>query len=135
MTCRTSTPGAISTTGGSSLHVALVKISTSTPALASRSATSTMYTFMPPASPVPGWSSGDVCTDSVATLRGRERRDCGVCLCSESTRATSVLLHLLPDGYIFPTVHVPSRTAVYPPLRSSLRFGGHTGGWSACLLL
>src|SRR6187397_590448 len=27
---------------------------------------------MPPASPVPGWSSGEVCTDSVATRCGRE---------------------------------------------------------------
>ncbi len=30
-----------------------------------------MYTFIPPASPVPGCSNGDVCTDSTATLRGQ----------------------------------------------------------------
>src|SRR4051812_44092001 len=62
---------------------------------------------MPPASPVPGWSSGEVCTDSVATRRGRERRDCGVWLCSESTRATSVLLFCpLPVAGL---LHLPNR--------------------------
>src|SRR3954452_2946048 len=37
---------------------------------------------MPPASPAPGWSSGLVCTESVATRRGvpaRERRRAGTC--------------------------------------------------------
>jgi hypothetical protein len=70
VTCRTVTPGAISTTGGSSLDVARVKISTSTLRCASRLETSTMYTFMPPASPVPGCSSGEVCTERVAIRRG-----------------------------------------------------------------
>ncbi|GAA4530195.1 hypothetical protein GCM10023096_70350 [Nonomuraea ferruginea] len=32
-----------------------------------------MYTFMPPASPVPGWSSGDVCMLIVATRLTRRR--------------------------------------------------------------
>jgi hypothetical protein len=32
-----------------------------------------MYTFIPPASPVPGWSSGDVCMLIVATRLTRRR--------------------------------------------------------------
>ena len=60
--CRTVTPGTSSTTGGRSLLVALVKISDSMPRWASRLASSTMKTFMPPASPVPGWSRGEVWT-------------------------------------------------------------------------
>jgi hypothetical protein len=42
VTCRTLTPGAISTIGGRSLAVARVKISTSTPRAASLFDTSTM---------------------------------------------------------------------------------------------
>src|SRR5271156_6780962 len=68
---RTRTPGAISTHGARPLLFARVKISISPPDAASRFATSTMYTFMPPASPVPGWSRGDVWTERVATRRGR----------------------------------------------------------------
>src|SRR5689334_10396844 len=30
---------------------------------------------MPPASPVPGWCSGDVCTESVAIRRGRSEEN------------------------------------------------------------
>ncbi|GAA3050707.1 hypothetical protein GCM10020000_34600 [Streptomyces olivoverticillatus] len=41
---------------------------------ASRLASSTMYTFIPPASPVPGWCSGEVWTLSIATLRGAAGR-------------------------------------------------------------
>ena len=74
VTCRTVTPGAVSTVGGRAEEVARVKISTSTPDSASRRAVSTTYTFMPPASPVPGWSRGEVCTDSTAILRGTGRR-------------------------------------------------------------
>jgi hypothetical protein len=37
-----------------------VKTSTSTPIAATRSAAALMNTFMPPESPVPGWSSGEV---------------------------------------------------------------------------
>ena len=69
----TSTPGAIGTLGDWSPEVARVKISTSVPRCASRRATSAMYTFIPPASPVPGWSSGDVCTLIMATRRGALR--------------------------------------------------------------
>ena len=50
--------------------VARVKISTSMLIAARRLASSTMYTFMPPASPVPGWCSGEVWTLSIATRRG-----------------------------------------------------------------
>jgi hypothetical protein len=51
-----------------------VKISTSTPAAARRLASSTTWTFIPPASPVPRWCGGEVCTLSIATRRGRRRR-------------------------------------------------------------
>ena len=51
-----------------------MKISTSVPRSASRRAVSTTYTFSPPASPVPGCSSGEVCTDSIATRRSRGSR-------------------------------------------------------------
>src|SRR5947207_5972778 len=44
---------------------------------------------MPPASPVPGWSSGDVCTDRVATRRGNaDDRRTAPKWCSEPTLAT-----------------------------------------------
>src|SRR3954467_14040055 len=36
------------------------------PRSSSRVATDRMYTFIPPESPVPGWSIGDVCTDRIA---------------------------------------------------------------------
>ena len=42
LTCRTVTPGAISTTGGRSLEVARVKMSTAMPRAASRLEASTM---------------------------------------------------------------------------------------------
>ena len=44
-----------------------MKISTLMPSAASLRDSSTTYTFMPPASPVPGCSSGEVCTLSIAT--------------------------------------------------------------------
>nr|BFF23358.1 hypothetical protein GCM10025732_13230 [Glycomyces mayteni] len=53
--------------GGSSEEVARVKISTSTPARASSRAVLRTYTFMPPASPVPGCASGEVWTETIAT--------------------------------------------------------------------
>src|SRR3954447_1658717 len=36
------------------------------PRCSRRVATDRMYTFIPPESPVPGWSIGDVCTDRIA---------------------------------------------------------------------
>src|SRR6476661_2964965 len=47
---------------------------------------------MPPASPVPGWSSGDVCTEIVATRRrsrGNGRTATGTSLVREHCRRTS----------------------------------------------
>ncbi|GLY63772.1 hypothetical protein Atai01_03910 [Amycolatopsis taiwanensis] len=58
-------------TGGCSDDVARVNTSTLMPRFAISTAVCVMYTFIPPASPVPGCSSGDVCTDSTATLRGQ----------------------------------------------------------------
>src|SRR5438094_6227368 len=43
-------------------------MSTTIPCSARRSATSPMYTFMPPESPAPGWSRGDVCRLITAIL-------------------------------------------------------------------
>src|SRR4029079_13017877 len=43
-----------------------VNRSTSTPRCSRRVATERMYTCIPPESPVPGWSIGDVCTDRIA---------------------------------------------------------------------
>ena len=54
-------------TDGSFDEVARVKISTAMLRSASRLDSSRTYTFMPPASPVPGWSSGDVCRLTIAT--------------------------------------------------------------------
>lgn len=56
--------------GGSSEEVALVKISTATPRRASTVEVLRMYTFIPPASPLPGCAHGEVCTDNTATRRG-----------------------------------------------------------------
>ena len=56
--------------GWSDDDVALVKISTSTPRRARRCAVCHTYTFMPPASPVPGCANGEVCTETSATRRG-----------------------------------------------------------------
>ena len=74
--CRTSTPGTISWTGGQSDEVARVKISTSIPRAARVVAVCATYTFIPPASPVPGCASGDVCSEMAASRRsaGREFR-------------------------------------------------------------
>ena len=74
VTWRTVTPGSSSTTGGRSEEVARVTRSTSTPSAASRRDSSTTYTFIPPASPVPGWSSGEVCTVTMAMRRGTRPR-------------------------------------------------------------
>ncbi|GHD84404.1 hypothetical protein GCM10007061_01840 [Kocuria marina] len=49
-------------------------MSTAQPAWASAWARCHTYTFMPPASPVPGWSTGDVCMLSSRT-RGRSGED------------------------------------------------------------
>src|SRR5664280_2603096 len=79
MTLRTWTPGAISDWSGRPPSVIRVKISTSMPRTASRLETSTTYTFRPPASPVPGCSSGEVWTLSMAT-----RRTCGTAVIGPS---------------------------------------------------
>ncbi|GIJ48610.1 hypothetical protein Val02_54960 [Virgisporangium aliadipatigenens] len=80
-----------------------MKMSTATPASASRRETSVMYTFMPPASPVPGWSSGDVCTDRVATRCGSVVRRLDPDPYSESTRATMTPLERLANALLSPT--------------------------------
>src|SRR5690606_40766918 len=68
---RTSTPGAACCTAGAAEEVARVKISTSTPRRASSTAVCRTYTFIPPASPVPGCASGEVWTEITATRCGR----------------------------------------------------------------
>src|SRR3712207_8253857 len=62
---------------------------------------------MPPASPAPGWSSGLVCTDSVATRRGgpvRTGRRAGTCASSP--------LHILVTGTDRPPDDVSSCNSV-----------------------
>ena len=56
------------TSAGSPARCARVYVVHSTPAWASADATSRTYTFIPPLSPAPGCSSGDVCSEIIATL-------------------------------------------------------------------
>src|SRR3954463_470136 len=51
------------------------------PRCSRRVATERMYTFIPPESPVPGWSIGDVCTDKIAA-RGSSLNVCVIRWCS-----------------------------------------------------
>src|SRR6478609_10213626 len=67
---------------------------------------------MPPASPVPGWASGEVCTESTATRRGRSNAE-----------RTQTCLHLrssrLVCGFIRDTPSRPYQYAQSPRLRAS----------------
>jgi hypothetical protein len=65
----TQTPGEGCSTAGCEAEVDLVKISTSTPVSARAAASARTYTFIPPASPEPGCSMGEVCRERNATRR------------------------------------------------------------------
>src|SRR3954463_15284568 len=68
-TCTTRNPGSTTTSRGRSLVQARVYTSHSTPAWASADTSSRTYTFMPPLSPTPGWTSGDVWKERTASRR------------------------------------------------------------------
>src|SRR5215475_2881423 len=69
---------------------------------------------MPPASPVPGWSRGDVCTERVATRRGRDSRYADPTLVPRSGHGASVnRVNLtvspdLPDADLIYASHLPT---------------------------
>src|SRR6478609_2228813 len=65
----THTPGDGCSTAGCDAEVDRVKISTSTPVSARAAARALTYTFIPPASPEPGCSMGEVCRERKATRR------------------------------------------------------------------
>ena len=63
----TLSPGRTLTTSPCNGRVARVNTSTMTPLRSSCSAMFLTYTFIPPASPVPGCSRGEVCMEIIAT--------------------------------------------------------------------
>src|SRR3954453_2468895 len=67
--CTTRCPGSTCTTSGRPGRDARVYVVHSTPAWANADPNSRTYTFMPPLSPDPGWTSGDVWSERTETLR------------------------------------------------------------------
>src|SRR5881275_426488 len=67
--CTTRKPGSTSTMSGWSPSHRRVKTVECTPAWASDDTSSRTYTFMPPLSPTPGWTSGDVWKERTASRR------------------------------------------------------------------
>src|SRR5215210_6966303 len=71
---------------------------------------------MPPASPVPGWSSGEVCTLTMATRRGMGRRT-----------GSTVTCHPPLVVLLLPTSLVPARFPVWATRRSEQGREGRVG--------